>query len=147
MDWLCRKIERGGLWNAINCFCTGFFGDVSRFINLVLRSSGREISSQNCNQVNFWDVLVWKSQNHAIQPKRNGDHLQGTMGDHYSVERCQYMWISKTLYGWYRCIWAKNEEGRIHGLIVGGGEWKAFLLPKTHWQCHWELLALENYFW
>jgi glutaryl-CoA dehydrogenase len=49
------------------------------------------------------------------------------MGDHYLLNGA---WISNALCR-YRCRLGKNEEGRIHGLIVERGM-EGFTTPETH---------------
>lgn len=42
------------------------------------------------------------------------------MGDHYLLNGAK-MWISNAPFADIVVVWAKNEEGRIHGLIVERG--------------------------
>ena len=42
------------------------------------------------------------------------------MGDHYLLNGAK-MWISNAPFAQVAVVWAKNEEGRIHGLIVERG--------------------------
>ncbi len=51
-------------------------------------------------------------------------------GDHYILNGSK-MWISNAPYADVAVVWAKNEEGRIHGLIVEKGM-KGFSAPETH---------------
>ena len=52
------------------------------------------------------------------------------MGDHYLLNGAK-MWISNAPFADIAVVWAKNEEGRIHGLIVERGM-EAFTTPETH---------------
>lgn len=52
------------------------------------------------------------------------------MGDHYSLNGAK-MWISNAPFAQVAVVWAKNEEGRIHGLIVERGM-EGFTTPETH---------------
>lgn len=52
------------------------------------------------------------------------------MGDHYLLNGAK-MWISNAPFCDVAVVWAKNEEGRIHGLIVERGM-KGFTTPETH---------------
>ena len=52
------------------------------------------------------------------------------MGDHYLLNGAK-MWISNAPFAQVAVIWAKNEEGRIHGLIVERGM-EGFSTPETH---------------
>ncbi len=52
------------------------------------------------------------------------------MGDHYLLNGAK-MWISNAPFADIAVVWAKNEEGRIHGLIVERGM-KGFTTPETH---------------
>ncbi|TXG36771.1 acyl-CoA dehydrogenase family protein [Seonamhaeicola maritimus] len=52
------------------------------------------------------------------------------MGDHYLLNGAK-MWISNAPFAQVAIVWAKNEEGRIHGLIVERGM-EGFTTPKTH---------------
>lgn len=51
-------------------------------------------------------------------------------GDHYLLNGAK-MWISNSPQADIAVVWAKNEEGRIHGLIVERGM-KGFSTPETH---------------
>lgn len=59
------------------------------------------------------------------------------MGDHYLLNGAK-MWISNSPYADIAVVWAKNEEGRIHGLIVERGM-EGFTTPETHGK--WSLRA------
>ena len=52
------------------------------------------------------------------------------MGDHYLLNGAK-MWISNAPFAHVAVVWAKNEEGRIHGLIVERGM-EGFSTPETH---------------
>jgi glutaryl-CoA dehydrogenase len=59
------------------------------------------------------------------------------MGDHYLLNGAK-MWISNSPRADVAVVWAKNEEGRIHGLIVERGM-PGFTTPETHGK--WSLRA------
>ncbi|MEQ8424863.1 MAG: acyl-CoA dehydrogenase family protein [Cyclobacteriaceae bacterium] len=59
------------------------------------------------------------------------------MGDHYLLNGAK-MWISNSPKAEIAVVWAKNEEGRIHGLIVERGM-EGFSTPETHGK--WSLRA------
>ena len=59
------------------------------------------------------------------------------MGDHYLLNGSK-MWISNSPKADLAVVWAKNEEGRIHGLIVERGM-EGFSTPETHGK--WSLRA------
>ena len=52
------------------------------------------------------------------------------MGDHYLLNGAK-MWISNAPLAQVAVVWAKNEEGRIHGLVVERGM-EGFSSPETH---------------
>ena len=52
------------------------------------------------------------------------------MGDHYLLNGAK-LWISNSPFADIAIVWAKNEEGRIHGLIVERGM-EGFSTPETH---------------
>lgn len=52
------------------------------------------------------------------------------MGDHYLLNGAK-MWISNAPFADIAVVWAKNEEGRIHGLILERGM-EGFTTPETH---------------
>ncbi|WP_299339077.1 acyl-CoA dehydrogenase family protein [uncultured Psychroserpens sp.] len=52
------------------------------------------------------------------------------MGDHYLLNGAK-MWISNAPFCQVAVVWAKNEDGRIHGLIVERGM-EGFSTPETH---------------
>lgn len=51
-------------------------------------------------------------------------------GDHYVLNGAK-MWISNAPFADIAIVWAKNEDGRIHGLIVERGM-EGFTTPETH---------------
>ena len=51
-------------------------------------------------------------------------------GDHYLLNGAK-LWISNSPFADIAVVWAKNEEGRIHGLIVERGM-EGFSTPETH---------------
>ena len=59
------------------------------------------------------------------------------MGDHFLLNGAK-MWISNAPFADIAVVWAKNEEGRIKGLIVERGM-KGFTTPETHGK--WSLRA------
>lgn len=59
------------------------------------------------------------------------------MGDHYLLNGSK-MWISNSPFAEIAVVWAKNEEGRIHGLIVERGM-EGFTTPEIHGK--WSLRA------
>jgi len=52
------------------------------------------------------------------------------MGDHYLLNGAK-LWISNSPFCDVAVVWAKNEEGRIHGLIVER-DMEGFSTPETH---------------
>ncbi len=52
------------------------------------------------------------------------------MGDHYLLNGAK-MWISNAPFAQVAVVWAKDESGRIHGLIVERGM-EGFTTPETH---------------
>lgn len=59
------------------------------------------------------------------------------MGDHYLLNGAK-MWISNAPFADIAVVWAKNEEGKIKGLIVERG-YEGFSTPETHGK--WSLRA------
>ena len=59
------------------------------------------------------------------------------MGDHYLLNGAK-LWISNSPFADIAIVWAKNEEDRIHGLIVERGM-EGFSTPETHHK--WSLRA------
>jgi glutaryl-CoA dehydrogenase len=51
-------------------------------------------------------------------------------GDHYLLNGAK-MWISNAPFAQVAVVWAKNEEGRIHGLLIERGM-EGFSTPETH---------------
>ena len=52
------------------------------------------------------------------------------MGDHFLLNGAK-LWISNSPFADIAIVWAKNEDGRIHGLIVERGM-EGFSTPETH---------------
>jgi glutaryl-CoA dehydrogenase len=61
-------------------------------------------------------------------------------GDHYLLNGAK-MWISNAPFADIAVVWAKNEEGRIHGLIVERGM-EGFTTPTMHGK--WSLRASDT---
>lgn len=51
-------------------------------------------------------------------------------GDHYLLNGAK-LWISNAPFADIAVVWAKNEEGRVHGLVVERGM-EGFTTPETH---------------
>jgi glutaryl-CoA dehydrogenase len=66
---------------------------------------------------------------HGSNPSGMTTHFKD-MGDHYLLNGAK-MWISNAPEANVAVVWAKNEEGRIHGLIVERGM-AGFSTPETH---------------
>ena len=66
---------------------------------------------------------------HGSNPSAMTTHYKD-MGDHYLLNGAK-MWISNAPFAQVAVVWAKNEEGRIHGLIVERGM-EGFSTPETH---------------
>jgi glutaryl-CoA dehydrogenase len=66
---------------------------------------------------------------HGSNPSGMVTHFKD-MGDHYLLNGSK-MWISNSPKADIAVVWAKNEEGRIHGLIVERGM-EGFSTPETH---------------
>lgn len=73
---------------------------------------------------------------HGSNPSGMVTHYKD-MGDHYLLNGAK-MWISNSPKADIAVVWAKNEEGRIHGLIVERGM-EGFSTPETHGK--WSLRA------
>src|ERR1700741_4139217 len=58
-------------------------------------------------------------------------------GDHYLLNGAK-MWISNSPFADIAVVWAKNEQGEIHGLILERG-YEGFTTPETHGK--WSLRA------
>jgi glutaryl-CoA dehydrogenase len=67
--------------------------------------------------------------NHGSNPSGMETRFKD-MGDHYLLNGAK-MWISNAPEADIAVVWAKNEEGRIHGLIVERGM-EGFSTPTTH---------------
>ena len=67
--------------------------------------------------------------NHGSNPSGMTTNFKD-MGDHYLLNGAK-MWISNSPYCHVAVVWAKNEEGRIHGIIVERGM-EGFTTPETH---------------
>lgn len=74
--------------------------------------------------------------NHGSNPGGMLSHFKD-MGDHYLLNGTK-MWISNSPKADIAVVWAKNEEGRVHGLIVERGM-EGFTTPETHHK--WSLRA------
>jgi glutaryl-CoA dehydrogenase len=61
-------------------------------------------------------------------------------GDHYVLNGAK-MWISNSPFADIAVVWAKNEEGRIHGLVVERGM-EGFTTPTMHGK--WSLRASDT---
>jgi glutaryl-CoA dehydrogenase len=66
---------------------------------------------------------------HGSNPGGMTTHFKD-MGDHYLLNGAK-LWISNSPFCDIAVVWAKNEEGRIHGLIVERGM-EGFSTPETH---------------
>ncbi|UZD23741.1 acyl-CoA dehydrogenase family protein [Algoriphagus halophytocola] len=73
---------------------------------------------------------------HGSNPSGMTTHFKD-MGDHYLLNGAK-MWISNAPEADIAVVWAKNEAGRIHGLIVERGM-EGFSTPETHGK--WSLRA------
>jgi len=67
--------------------------------------------------------------NHGSNPSGMETHFKD-MGDHYLLNGAK-MWISNAPEADIAVVWAKSEQGRIHGLIVERGM-EGFSTPTTH---------------
>jgi len=74
--------------------------------------------------------------NHGSNPNGMETRFEDK-GDHYLLNGAK-MWISNAPEADVAVVWAKNEEGRIHGLIVERGM-EGFTTPTTHGK--WSLRA------
>ncbi|MEM9896128.1 MAG: acyl-CoA dehydrogenase family protein [Bacteroidota bacterium] len=74
--------------------------------------------------------------NHGSNPAGMETHFKDA-GDHYLLNGAK-LWISNAPMADIAIVWAKNEEGRIHGLIVERGM-EGFSTPETHGK--WSLRA------
>ena len=73
---------------------------------------------------------------HGSNPGGMETHFKD-MGDHYLLNGAK-MWISNAPFADVAVVWAKSEEGRIHGLVVERGM-EGFTTPETHGK--WSLRA------
>jgi glutaryl-CoA dehydrogenase len=73
---------------------------------------------------------------HGSNPSGMTTHFEDK-GDHYLLNGAK-MWISNSPKADIAVVWAKNEHGRIHGLIVERGM-EGFSTPETHHK--WSLRA------
>lgn len=73
---------------------------------------------------------------HGSNPAGMVTHFKD-MGDHYLLNGAK-LWISNSPFCDVAVVWAKDEEGRIHGLIVERGM-EGFTTPETHGK--WSLRA------
>ena len=73
---------------------------------------------------------------HGSNPSGMVTHFKD-MGDHYLLNGAK-MWISNSPKADIAVVWAKDEKGRIHGLIVERGM-PGFTTPETHGK--WSLRA------
>ncbi|MBV6644913.1 MAG: acyl-CoA dehydrogenase family protein [Cyclobacteriaceae bacterium] len=74
--------------------------------------------------------------NHGSNPSGMETHILDK-GDHYLLNGAK-MWISNAPKADIAVVWAKNEQGRIHGVIVERGM-DGFTTPETHGK--WSLRA------
>ena len=74
--------------------------------------------------------------NHGSNPSGMETNFKD-MGDHYLLNGAK-MWISNSPFADVAVVWAKSEEGRIHGLILERGM-EGFTTPETHGK--WSLRA------
>jgi len=74
--------------------------------------------------------------NHGYNPSGMETNFKD-MGDHYLLNGAK-MWISNSPFADVAVVWAKSEEGRIHGLILERGM-EGFTTPETHGK--WSLRA------
>ena len=67
--------------------------------------------------------------NHGSNPSAMETKFKD-VGDHYVLNGAK-LWISNSPFADIAVVWAKNEQGRIHGLIVERGM-EGFSTPETH---------------
>lgn len=67
--------------------------------------------------------------NHGSNPAGMETNFKD-MGDHYLLNGAK-MWISNSPYADVAVVWAKNEEGRVYGLIIEKGM-EGFSAPEIH---------------
>ena len=76
---------------------------------------------------------------HGSDPSSMITHYKD-MGDHYLLNGAK-LWISNAPFADIAVVWAKNEEGRIHGLVVERGM-EGFTTPTMHGK--WSLRASDT---
>jgi glutaryl-CoA dehydrogenase len=74
--------------------------------------------------------------NHGSDPGSMETNFKD-MGDYYLLNGAK-MWISNAPFADVAVVWAKNEEGRVHGLVIERGM-EGFTTPETHGK--WSLRA------
>ncbi|MDR9400869.1 MAG: acyl-CoA dehydrogenase family protein [Psychroflexus sp.] len=67
--------------------------------------------------------------NHGSNPSGMTTNFKDK-GDHYLLNGAK-MWISNAPFADVAVVWAKNEEGRVHGILVERGM-EGFSTPETH---------------
>ena len=77
----------------------------------------------------FMGAFGLTEPNHGSNPGGMTTNFKD-MGDHYLLNGAK-LWISNAPFCDIAVVWAKNEEGRIHGLIVERNM-KGFSTPETH---------------
>jgi glutaryl-CoA dehydrogenase len=77
----------------------------------------------------FMGAFGLTEPNHGSNPSGMTTNFKD-MGDHYLLNGAK-LWISNAPFCDIAVVWAKNEEGRIHGLIVERGM-DGFSTPETH---------------
>ena len=77
----------------------------------------------------FMGAFGLTEPNHGSNPSGMTTNFKD-MGDHYLLNGAK-LWISNAPFCDIAVVWAKNEEGRIHGLIVERGM-EGFSTPETH---------------
>ncbi|WP_372754295.1 acyl-CoA dehydrogenase family protein [Mariniflexile sp.] len=66
---------------------------------------------------------------HGSNPSGMVTHFKD-MGDHYLLNGAK-MWISNATFAQVAVVWAKDEDNRVHGLLVERGM-EGFTTPETH---------------
>ena len=77
----------------------------------------------------FMGAFGLTEPNHGSNPSGMTTNFKDK-GDHYLLNGAK-LWISNAPFCDIAVVWAKNEEGRIHGLIVERGM-EGFSTPETH---------------
>ena len=77
----------------------------------------------------FMGAFGLTEPNHGSNPNGMETHFKDK-GDHYLLNGAK-LWISNAPFADIAVVWAKNEAGRIHGLIVERGM-EGFTTPETH---------------